>query len=360
MGKPAARMGDPTAHGGAITMGFPMVLIGGMPAARMGDMHVCPMMTPAVPPIPHVGGPILLGSPMVLIGGMPAARMGDMAMCVGPPSTILMGCPTVLIGEGGSGSASGGGAGSGAAAAAAAGAATAKSDNVESFKKIEHWVEFQFTDKVGNPVSGMPYKFTDPDGKESLGILRPDGRVARDGMKKGNCKAILMSVYGAKWSKDYVPVGEKVKMEAATDGFENGTSASFQVFKRDIHGPDTLVIEIKTKVQSNKIEAEWEYPVPEAPTGKQSEHKSISQYSYPDYYFDALVENAKARSGILACGDWIEICLKDNDGKSIPNKKFKAYLSSGEIRRGSLDGSGKAKLEKVPPGDVLFLLDPRE
>ena len=70
----------------------------GKPAARAGDMHMCPMVTPGVPPIPHVGGPIPMGCPTVLIGSMPAARMGDMAICVGPPSTILMGSPTVLIG----------------------------------------------------------------------------------------------------------------------------------------------------------------------------------------------------------------------------------------------------------------------
>ncbi|MDH3349935.1 MAG: PAAR domain-containing protein [Gammaproteobacteria bacterium] len=67
------------------------------PAARIGDMHVCPMVTPAVPPIPHVGGPISLGAPTVLIGGMPAARMGDMAICTGPPDTIALGSMTVLI-----------------------------------------------------------------------------------------------------------------------------------------------------------------------------------------------------------------------------------------------------------------------
>jgi uncharacterized Zn-binding protein involved in type VI secretion len=70
----------------------------GQPAARAGDMHVCPMVTPPAPP--HVGGPILPpGCPTVLIGGMPAARVGDMATCVGPPDVILPpGCPTVLIG----------------------------------------------------------------------------------------------------------------------------------------------------------------------------------------------------------------------------------------------------------------------
>jgi len=63
-------------------------------------MHVCPMVTPAVPPIPHVGGPVLPpGCPTVLIGKMPAARMGDMATCVGPPDVIAKGSMTVLIGK---------------------------------------------------------------------------------------------------------------------------------------------------------------------------------------------------------------------------------------------------------------------
>ncbi|TNE84758.1 MAG: type VI secretion protein [Deltaproteobacteria bacterium] len=65
------------------------------PAARIGDMHTCPMVNPG--PVPHVGGPISLGAPTVLIGNMPAARVGDMAVCVGPPDTIAMGSTTVLI-----------------------------------------------------------------------------------------------------------------------------------------------------------------------------------------------------------------------------------------------------------------------
>jgi uncharacterized Zn-binding protein involved in type VI secretion len=98
MSQPAARIGDPTAHGGVVALGYPTVLIGGQPAARMGDMHTCPLATPGTPPIPHVGGPVTLGSTTVLIGNQPAARMGDMATCVGPPDAIASGCPTVLIG----------------------------------------------------------------------------------------------------------------------------------------------------------------------------------------------------------------------------------------------------------------------
>ena len=69
------------------------------PAARLTDMHTCPMVTPGMPPIPHVGGPIVSpGEPTVLIEGLPAARVTDMAVCIGPPDMIAMGSPTVLIG----------------------------------------------------------------------------------------------------------------------------------------------------------------------------------------------------------------------------------------------------------------------
>jgi uncharacterized Zn-binding protein involved in type VI secretion len=69
------------------------------PAARLTDMHTCPMVTPGLPPVPHVGGPITgPGAPTVMIGGMPAAVMGDMCVCVGPPDTIVKGSATVLIG----------------------------------------------------------------------------------------------------------------------------------------------------------------------------------------------------------------------------------------------------------------------
>jgi len=72
----------------------------GQPAARIGDMHVCPMVTPGVPPFPHVGGPILPpGCPTVLIGKVPAARATDMCTCVGPPDVIAKGSVTVLIGK---------------------------------------------------------------------------------------------------------------------------------------------------------------------------------------------------------------------------------------------------------------------
>jgi uncharacterized Zn-binding protein involved in type VI secretion len=89
----AARVLDPTGHPGVITgPGVPNVLIGGMPAAVVGDLHTCSMPPTAGP---HPPSPIAKGSFTVLIGGRPAARMGDLAGCGAP---IVFGFPTVDIG----------------------------------------------------------------------------------------------------------------------------------------------------------------------------------------------------------------------------------------------------------------------
>jgi uncharacterized Zn-binding protein involved in type VI secretion len=348
MGKPAARLGDMTAHAGSIVVGCPTVLIGGMPAARIGDMHVCPLFNPGTPPPPHVGGPVAMGSPTVLIGGMPAARVGDMVTCAGPPDTIAMGCFTVLIGESGSGS-GGGGGGGGAAAAAQAGVATATIDNLDPLTKQEHWIEFEFVDKAGNPVSGIPYKFTGPDGSESESMLRPDGKIRRDALPSGQGKVQLFSLYDAKWSKDKANVGEKVKLSAQVEGYENGTPALFQIYERDVKGPDDLIANIEAKVQGNKVEAEWEYVYTE--DDEATVEETQRGYSAPEYYFEVILGRSKARSGMLAYKDWIEIELLEEGDKPVANQEYRIVLPNGEIRMGRLDSNGYAKVEKIPPGD---------
>ncbi len=88
---PAARITDPTGHPGIVTgPGVPTVLIGGLPAAVLGDLHTC-----AIAPVPHPPTPLVLGSFTVLIGGRPAARVGDLAGCGAP---IILGDFTVEIG----------------------------------------------------------------------------------------------------------------------------------------------------------------------------------------------------------------------------------------------------------------------
>lgn len=70
-----------------------------MPCARVADLHICPLVTPGLPPIPHVGGPVVPPCvPTVLVGGMFAAPMGNMATCVGPPDVLAKGSGTVMVG----------------------------------------------------------------------------------------------------------------------------------------------------------------------------------------------------------------------------------------------------------------------
>lgn len=67
----------------------------GMPASRITDMHVCPMVTGTVP---HVGGPVIVpGGSTVIIGGLPSATVGSMCVCIGPPDKVAAGSSTVFI-----------------------------------------------------------------------------------------------------------------------------------------------------------------------------------------------------------------------------------------------------------------------
>ena len=98
MGQPAARLGDQTSHGTPLAPGpgCPTVLIGSLPAWRAGvDTHACPLFDG---PKPHVGGVVAVGSVTVMIGGFPAARMGDLVTEASAPNGIVFGATTVMIG----------------------------------------------------------------------------------------------------------------------------------------------------------------------------------------------------------------------------------------------------------------------
>lgn len=97
MGTPAARLGDITSHGTPLVgpSFCATVLIEKKPAWRAGDTHLCPLVNGVQP---HVGGAVAVGSVTVLIGGMPAARLGDILVEAGGPNVIAAGAATVLIG----------------------------------------------------------------------------------------------------------------------------------------------------------------------------------------------------------------------------------------------------------------------
>lgn len=261
-GKPAARLTDITAHGGTLVgPGVPTVLIGKMPAAAMGDQHVCPMVTPATPPIPHVGGPVILGSTGVFVGKKPAARVGDMAVCVGPPSQVVMGCFTVLIGEAGSGSQAGS-----AGAAAAASTRPPKSPKAvqpiaikaqESSPTQAYEIQVRVKDKGGYPVCGRRYRLDDPNGQLIKGATSAEGEIVHGGYSsRGSFKVTLGGLGEVKWSSDPVSIDEEQTLSARTDA-PLDAEGFFFVNLVGSDGSRLFFDKIPSKVSGGKLEAKW-------------------------------------------------------------------------------------------------------
>ncbi len=357
MGKPAARQTDMTAHGGTITVGCPTVLIGGLPAARVGDMHVCPFVTPTPVPVPHVGGPIMPpGAVTVLIGGLPAACVGDMATCTGPPAPILPpGCPTVLIGPGGGGGGGGGMARSGAqaavsgAVAAVVQAVDGAGEDADEEPEEEHYLDVKVVDQGGFPVSGIKYKLKAPNGAESEGLVY--GSIKRTGVEEGDYDIALSAIQDARWGAKEAAIGDKVKMTVTTAGIENGEKAVLKIYIKDASFADHLFETITTEVDSDKVEDEWELEIDQDLIERQDK-KATRGYSAPYYFFVAEIAGLRQRSGLLKFKDWMEINLEDDDGSKLGSQKYRVYLPNGEVREGDLDSDGYAKVENIPPGRV--------
>ena len=183
MGSPALRITDPTVHGGTVTVGFPTVLIGGMPASRVGDMHTCPMVTGLVP---HVGGPLVTGAWTTLTGSSPQARATDMLICVGPPDMALPGCPTVLVGM------AGGGAGFGAMLM---GLALGVKNLAAGYPRA-----------VNNPATGK----TVTEYNSSITI---EGSPAYQASVVVDLDRFLAQPTGERWAKRYAAAGHKLTIQ---------------------------------------------------------------------------------------------------------------------------------------------------
>lgn len=345
-GKPAARLTDMTAHGGSVVgPGVPTVLIGKLPAATMGDQHLCPMVTPGVPPIPHVGGPILLGSTGVFIGKKPAARVGDMAMCVGPPSQVVLGCFTVMIGEAGSGSQ----AGSAGAAAAASTMAPTGVKKVEAIKiepkettPVEAYqILAQLKDKGGRPLSGVRYKVEDPDGKIIKGATSADGMVVHSGYtKKGSYKITVVAFGEVKWSKEPIEIGKPVQITASIDA-DDGTPGNFFVSLVSDKGHRTYVDQIAAKVSGKKLEGEWSLPIERWRALFEIDDKAC----FTGVEAIAMVEESVALTKIAPLDLSYDITVKDHKGQAMANQEIEIAQPDGQIHKVKTDGAGKVKVK---------------
>lgn len=238
MGMPAARLTDMTVHGGTIMgPGCPTVLINKLPAIRVGDMHVCPMVTPGVPPIPHVGGPITgPGSPVVLIGKMPASVVGDMAVCVGPPSTVVLGSMDVFIGNapcpGGGGGGGGGMAVPKASQAGSGGGGSSSSD-----------------DSSSNEDSSSDSSTTEESSNENDDTTDEAATEEESSSSK--------KITSVSWEVKRCWFGDEVKLIIETEGFDESANAIVQLWEKDSKSDDDFVHEDKITIDCKKVEFTW-------------------------------------------------------------------------------------------------------
>jgi len=373
MGKAAARAtdtamtcNDPADMPVGTVIAVGTVMINNLPAAKQGDQivgvdtHIVMIPSPGGPvptPLPHPFMGIIDNglSSSVNIMGMPAATVDSEASNTPPhipqggpfqkPPTdkakIMLGSPNVFIGNGGGGSGSGSGGGDSASG-------TAEAAQVET----GHTLDVKFVDKGGKPISGASYSVKTPDGRTLDGILA--ARVKRSGLDEGNYEIALSRITKAEWSPKTARNGEKVKLLMEGIGFEKGAEAAFEIWVKDIGRPDRKAKTFsEIAISGGKAEAEWTYSFEsiEEPTTDTAEESGEQRrgYSSPRFYFIVTAGSQRTKSQVLDYKDYVEIELVDKDGNAMANEEYILRFSNGEVRRGTLNGSGTAREEKVPP-----------
>lgn len=380
MGKGAATLGsmaetcnDPANMPVGQVIAAGTVMVNKKPAAKKGDQivgvdtHIIMIPAPPGPPIPtplpHPYAGIIDNalSSSVNIMGMPAATVDSTASNTPPhipqggpfqkppdnKAKILMGSFDVMIGNGGSGSGSGDSGGDSVQAEAAA---------VEV--KEGHFLDLKFVDKGGKDITGVDYSIRSPSNEEMKGVLT--GRIKKAGLKEGDYEIELKAITKAEWSANSAYVGDKVKLLVDSVGIEDGEKAILQVFIKDSNCADRLLESFESKISGGKIEHEWELKVDDNLAEGQDAKVRSSGYSSPSFYFTVMVANLKTKSGLLIFKDYVEIEIKDDDGKPVGNIKYTVYLPNGGVKEGYLDKNGYAKVENLPPGGIEYKYDIRD
>lgn len=163
------------------------------------------------------------------------------------------------------------------------------------------------------------------------------------------------------WSATEARRGDTLTLKAKVKNVINGTPAKVTIYESDQDGAHDKICELETTVQDEKIELQWEYQYHED-TDEIPSEQELQQYgrSYnpPEYFFTVKLENDEygrdQSSGLLLFKDWIEIELRDDEGRVVPNQHYKIALPDGTEREGDLDDQGKVRIEDVPPGQFTI------
>jgi len=234
------------------------------PAATIGSMHVCPMLNPGVPPPPHVGGPVMgPGVPTVLIGGKPAAVMGDTCTCAGPPDTIVQGESTVLIGG---------------KPAATVGSMTAHGGSVTVGEPTVLIGTGVSAPTAIAPVKRIPFPDISPilraaaaltgrgsslkEAKENQKKLKEQARELKGGQEPEEGKEKEPGIYNLRWTKEETVIEDtkelkEVEVVASVFNINEGETVDFIIEREQANG-DILTKELSGKVENGEVRVTWQ------------------------------------------------------------------------------------------------------
>jgi hypothetical protein len=170
-----------------------------------------------------------------------------------------------------------------------------------------------------------------------------------------------VQVFNLKWSAKEARRGDILTLTADVNGLRNHEEVTIVIYEYDRDGTHDKIVEIPVEVLNKKITLKWEYEyhedTDEIPSQEELDQYG-KEYNPPEYFFTVKVEDTefglKQESGLLVFKDWIEIVLIDENGNPVPDEEYILHLPDGQTRRGTLDQSGYAREEQIPPGRVII------
>jgi hypothetical protein len=131
---------------------------------------------------------------------------------------------------------------------------------------------------------------------------------------------------------------------------QEGSEAELEIWEHDADKAHDLITKIPVLVKGGKVETDWEFEYHEDTDDIPTAEESEKGYHPPEYFFRVHINGAFEDSALLKFKDWLEIVLKNNEGKVIADEEYILYLPDGTEKKGKLDSEGYAKVEDVPPG----------
>jgi len=311
--------------------------------ATLGSMHVCPLCSGTVP---HIGGPVSgCSTAGVTINGQPVAVVGDTCTCSGPPDTIAQGCSGVLVNG---------------KPIAIVGSMTAHGGQIVQGSPGVFISSNKPESTSTIPVRDIPFpniRIVDNIGAAITGNSKAHQQAKENIESLKNSPQNEVSIADMFWKKDEETIKEtnvakKVMLTASITGIDEGEYIPFRIYEKDEDGEDDYVDSVLALVENGTATAEWKVKyVEDTDDVESAKELQEKQYTLPEFVFKfyGATDNVE-ESNLLQVVDFVEVTLIDEEtGEPLANCDYTLILTDGELREGTLDENGYAKIENVSP-----------